>query len=77
MVLLPLDTGLRLSEIAGLAKADIAPDVLRVVGKGRKTREVPLSRETEGACQMGGGFRVRQSHNLHDLPCRVGARHTR
>jgi len=48
MVLLPLDTGLRLAEIAALTKGDIAPDLLRVksaTAKGRKMREVPLSKE--------------------------------
>lgn len=45
LVLLPLDTGLRLAEIANLNKRDISPDLIRVTGKGRKVREVPLSRE--------------------------------
>lgn len=45
LVILPLDTGLRLAEIAGLQKTNISPEVIRVLGKGRKTREVPLSQE--------------------------------
>jgi site-specific recombinase XerD len=45
MVLLPLDTGLRLAEIATIDKANVSPDLLRVQGKGRQFRDVPLSRE--------------------------------
>ena len=41
-ILLPLDTGLRLAEIAGLRKDALGPTV-RVLGKGRKTRAIPIS----------------------------------
>jgi site-specific recombinase XerD len=43
LVLLFLDTGLRLSELAGLRVGDIRPDgTLHVMGKGSKERVVPL-----------------------------------
>ena len=43
LVLVPLDTGLRLAEIAALRKDDLAGATIRVTGKGRKSREVPIS----------------------------------
>ncbi|MDQ7792826.1 MAG: tyrosine-type recombinase/integrase [bacterium] len=45
MCLLMLATGLRVSEVVGLDLPDILPgkDYLRVKGKGRKERDVPLS----------------------------------
>ena len=45
MILIPLDMGLRLSEVAGLSKDFLSPDGVRVRGKGNKTRIVPISRE--------------------------------
>ena len=42
MVLVPLDTGLRLSEVAGLRKSELA-EIVRVLGKGSKIRHVPFS----------------------------------
>ena len=45
MILVPLDMGLRLSEVAGLSKELLSPDGVRVQGKGKKTRIVPISRE--------------------------------
>lgn len=47
-ILLGVQEGLRRSEIVGLTLSDIDVDdrILRVLGKGRKWREVPLSTET-------------------------------
>ena len=42
LVLVPLDTGLRLSEVAALRKSDLA-ETVRVLGKGSKVREIPFS----------------------------------
>ena len=42
LVLVPLDTGLRLSEVAGLRKSELA-EIVRVLGKGAKARHVPFS----------------------------------
>jgi len=44
MVLLPLDNGIRLGELAAISKDDISPDTMRIQGK-RGIREVPLSKE--------------------------------
>lgn len=49
LVLLALQTGLRLSEITGLRKEDVCLETgahVRVVGKGRKERCTPLARRT-------------------------------
>lgn len=40
-------TGLRISELASLTVADIGGDMLTVVGKGRKTRRVPIGRPAQ------------------------------
>ena len=45
MVLVPLDMGLRVSEVAQLSKEALSPDGVRIRGKGNKTRIVPISRE--------------------------------
>ena len=45
MVLIPLDMGLRLSEIANLSKDSLSSEGVRIKGKGNKTRIVPISRE--------------------------------
>jgi site-specific recombinase XerD len=43
IVLLMLDTGLRLSEVAGLRRCDLRPDgTLKVLGKGARERIVPV-----------------------------------
>ena len=42
LILVPLDTGLRLGETAQLLKSDLGPTI-RVLGKGRKVRQVPIS----------------------------------
>jgi site-specific recombinase XerD len=40
-------TGLRISELASLTTGDIGGDMLTVVGKGRKTRRVPVGRPAQ------------------------------
>ena len=45
MVLVCLDMGLRLSEVASLSKPALSPDGVRITGKGRKTRIVPISQD--------------------------------
>lgn len=40
-------TGLRISELASLTVADVGGDMLTVVGKGRKTRRVPIGRPAQ------------------------------
>lgn len=43
IVLLMLDTGLRLSEVAGLRRCDLRPDgTMKVLGKGSRERIVPV-----------------------------------
>ncbi|MVN88330.1 tyrosine-type recombinase/integrase [Deinococcus sp. HMF7620] len=53
VVLLGADCGLRVSEIMGLQRSHLhmteEPPTVYVLGKGAKTREVPLSRRTEAA----------------------------
>ena len=44
LILLAVDTGLRFAEIAELHKEDVGPTI-PVPGKGRKTRDVPVSTE--------------------------------
>lgn len=43
VILFLLDTGMRASELAGLKLGDLEGSQLRVMGKGRKERRVPLS----------------------------------
>ena len=45
MVLITLDMGLRLSEIAYLSKDSLSSEGVRIKGKGNKTRIAPISRE--------------------------------
>jgi integrase/recombinase XerC len=40
-------TGLRISELASLTVGDIGGDMITVVGKGRKTRRVPVGRPAQ------------------------------
>lgn len=42
IVLLLLDTGMRISELCGLHLADIHPNYVKVIGKGRKEREIGM-----------------------------------
>ena len=54
IVLLLLDTGLRLSEVAGLrvADVDLVEGRCRVIGKGNRERVVPLGRKTRHALRV-------------------------
>ncbi|MEW6059646.1 MAG: tyrosine-type recombinase/integrase [Actinomycetota bacterium] len=63
LIMLMFDTGIRLAECAGLALEDV--DVtdrqeVRVLGKGRKIREVPFGANTARA--LGRYLRIRRSH---------------
>src|SRR5687768_389307 len=50
IVLLLLDTGLRVSEAAGIRLGDLRPDgSVKVVGKGAKERIVPIGSTARGA----------------------------
>ncbi len=40
-------TGLRISELASLTVSDVGGDMITVVGKGRKTRRVPVGRPAQ------------------------------
>jgi integrase/recombinase XerC len=40
-------TGLRISELASLGVGDVGTDMVTVVGKGRKTRRVPIGRPAQ------------------------------
>ncbi len=44
-------TGLRISELASLSIADVGTDILTVVGKGDKTRRVPVGRPAQASIQ--------------------------
>ncbi len=46
IMLLLLDTGMRISELCGLQLQDIHRDYVRVLGKGRKEREIGLHPDT-------------------------------
>ena len=53
LVLVPLDTGLRLSEVAAMRKDDLG-EAIRVSGKGSKVRYVPISpRLVDELCDIG------------------------
>jgi site-specific recombinase XerD len=69
IVTLAYDTGLRLSELAGIMLADI--DIadrreVTVLGKGRKERSLPIG--ANAARAMGRYLRMRRSHRDHALP---------
>lgn len=49
MVLLMVDSGLRVSEVIGLNKTDVDGNFVRVVGKGTKERLVPIGQRTRDA----------------------------
>jgi len=52
LILLLLDTGLRLAEVTGLRVGDLRPDgTMRVMGKGSKERIVPLGATARRALQ--------------------------
>jgi integrase/recombinase XerD len=70
MVLLALDTGLRVSEILGLRREDVDLDnlLLRVAGKGGKQRLVPVSIELRKSL-----YRYVRSHEFNRVfPSRDG-----
>ena len=58
------ETGIRLSECAGLREADLkmAGRSVMVIGKGAKQREAPFGRETSKA--LSRYLRVRKCHKL-------------
>jgi integrase/recombinase XerC len=62
------DTGMRLSELAGLSMDDVDLDeqVALVVGKGRRARACPFGAKTTLA--LDRYIRVRRTHKLHDRP---------
>ena len=51
LVMVLLDCGLRAAELCGLTVEDWSPGLLKVMGKGRKERLVPISPPTETAIQ--------------------------
>jgi site-specific recombinase XerD len=63
IVLTLLDTGARASELVGLRLADWRPGYLKVLGKGRKERAVPVSDRTDRAIAR----QVRLGHPDHPL----------
>jgi site-specific recombinase XerD len=57
-ILLAVQTGLRLSELTGLRRQDVHLGIgahVRVIGKGRKERCTPLSKNTRTACCLDEG----------------------
>src|SRR4051812_35691193 len=63
-----LDTGGRLSEIAGLAVKDVDfdNDVVHVMGKGRRSRALPFGQQT--GLSLGRYLRVRAKEKLAGRP---------
>ena len=55
MILVPLDMGLRLSEVAQLSKMALSPEGVRITGKGKKTRIVPISQDLCSELRHTGG----------------------
>ena len=72
IILILLDTGIRLAEIAGLRYEDVeiprapATTTLKVVGKGRRPRTVALGRDAASALQWY--VKVRASHPSNREP---------
>jgi integrase/recombinase XerC len=50
-------SGLRVSEVASMSIGDVGGDLVTVVGKGRKTRRVPIGRPAQESIRryLGGG----------------------
>jgi site-specific recombinase XerD len=67
VLLLFLDTGMRLSELAGLAVADVDldDDVVRVLGKGSRIRVSPFGNRTGRALAGYLRVRLRAGHAWH------------
>ena len=68
IIRLLLDTGGRLSEVAGLAVADLdfTEDVAHVIGKGRRPRALPFGQQTGLA--LGRYLRARAKERQADRP---------
>ena len=71
MVLIPLDMGLRLSEIAHLSTDSSSSEGVRIKGKGNKTRTVSISRELYCELENSGSLEhvwlgKKQSHLAPD-----------
>jgi integrase/recombinase XerC len=62
--------GLRLSEVAGVKPSDVDYDAgtVRVLGKGRKTRIVPVGRMAVQAVRFYAEWRANQGQVEHDTP---------
>ncbi len=45
-------TGVRNSEICGLKVTDLTPDTIRVLGKGQKTRNIPICQQLQAILQI-------------------------
>jgi len=66
LLLFLLDTGLRASEVTGLRLGDLDGAAVRVMGKGKKERRVPLSSTT---MQTLSNYLRSESHRIgHDSP---------
>jgi len=57
-------TGVRLSELAGLKLADMQGDFIKVLGKGRKERIIPLPKRTKTALEQYLKERIKLSIDL-------------
>jgi site-specific recombinase XerD len=68
IILLLIDTGMRLGELAGLTVEDLDLDlnVARVLGKGRRPRSCPFGKKTARA--LDRYFRARARHREADRP---------
>ncbi len=77
LVLLMIDTGMRLSEVAGLSVADV--DLIegrcRVMGKGSRERVVPIGRRTRKA--LRGWLSARRPGPVATSPLFTGTRGSR
>jgi integrase len=75
MILLASHAGLRRSEIARVHSRDVVEGTLRVVGKGRKIRRIPLSSELAAALSLApAGYVFPGAIDGHLSPGRVGHR---
>lgn len=77
MIMLGAYAGLRRSEIAGLRREDLDGDVLKIVGKGGKTRLIPIGGELLTllqACPPGWIFPHPRWPNDHLIGARIAER---
>ena len=72
MVMLAAYAGLRRAEIASLHADDVVGDVLRVTGKGGRTRVVPMHPDLAGALVGVRGYVFPGNDHGHLSPDRVG-----